>query len=79
VVGDGGVKILVIPEDPILDQYVLKPLVEGIFSDLGRTARVHVLTNPRLRGVDQALHSGTLADIVATYSMHDLFLAGFGR
>ena len=28
-------KILVIPEDPMLDQYILKPVVERLFADLG--------------------------------------------
>lgn len=45
---------MVVPEDPVLDQYVLKPIVEKLFVDLGRRARVQVLANPRLRGVSQA-------------------------
>ena len=67
-------KVLVIPEDPSLDQYILKPVVEKIFSDLGRSPRVTVLSNPRLRGVSEALDSATLADVVLTYPMNDLFL-----
>jgi hypothetical protein len=74
VVGDGSVKVLVIPEDPRLDQYILKPVVERIFADLGKSPRVTVLSNPRLRGVAEALDSAILADIVATYPMNDLFL-----
>jgi hypothetical protein len=68
------VKVLIIPEDPSLDQYILKPIVERLFADLGKTPRVTVLLNPRLRGVAQALNSEILADIVATYPMNDLFL-----
>jgi hypothetical protein len=68
------VKVLVIPEDPSLDQYILKPVVERIFSDLGRSPRVTVLSNPRLRGVAEALDSSILADVVITYPMNDLFL-----
>jgi hypothetical protein len=49
------VKILVIPEDPMLDQYILKPVVERLFADLGLAVRINVLWNPRLRGVNQAL------------------------
>ncbi len=67
-------KVLVIPEDPRLDQYILKPVVERIFADLRKSPRVTVLSNPRLRGVAEALDSATLADIVATYPMNDLFL-----
>lgn len=65
---------MIIPEDPTLDQYILKPIVEQIFSDLGKSPRIHVLSNPRLRGVSQALDPAILADIVSTNRMIDLFL-----
>ena len=68
-------KVLVIPEDPSLAQYILKPVVERIFSDLGRIPRITILSNPRLRGVHEALDSAILIEIVKTYSMSDLFLA----
>jgi hypothetical protein len=68
------VKILVIPEDPKLDQYILKPVVVRLFADLDKSPRIDVLTNPRLRGVAEALDSAKLADIVATFPMIDLFL-----
>jgi hypothetical protein len=68
------VKVLVIPEDPKLDQYILKPIVEQIFKDLGKSPRVTVLPKPRLRGVAEALNPAILADIVSTYPMNDLFL-----
>jgi hypothetical protein len=72
--GDGLVKVLVIPEDPTLDQYILKPVVARLFSDLGRPARIEVLSKPRLRGVDQALGRNDLAHIASTFQMVDLFL-----
>jgi hypothetical protein len=68
------VKVLVIPEDPSLDQYILKPLAAQLFAELGIPARVEVLWNPRLRGVSQALDGAVISDIMATYSMIDLFL-----
>lgn len=67
-------KVLVIPEDPNLDQHILKPVVERIFADFGKAPRVTVLSKPRLRGVSQALNPDILADIVATYRMNNLFL-----
>ena len=67
-------KVLVIPEDPTLDQYILKPIVGRIFADLGKSPRIEVLSSPRLRGVAQALDSTILADIVETFRMFDLFL-----
>lgn len=66
-------KVMVIPEDPTLDRYILKPVMERMFQDLGRTAHVEVLPNPRLRGVAQALDAATVARVVAMYRMIDLF------
>lgn len=67
-------KVLVIPEDPMLDQYILKPVAERLFIDLGLAARIDVLWNPRLRSVNQALDASVVRHIVDTYSMIDLFL-----
>ncbi|HEY0478285.1 MAG TPA: hypothetical protein VGD37_12260 [Kofleriaceae bacterium] len=72
-------KVLVIPEDPMLDQYILKPVVERLFADLGLSPRVDVLWNPRLRGVDQALDPSRVRHVVGTYSMFDLFLLTVDR
>lgn len=66
---------MVVPEDPRLDQYILKPLVEQLFADLGKsTARIEILSRPRLRGVAQALDAAVLAEVMETYRMFDLFL-----
>lgn len=67
-------RVLVIPEDPTLDQYILKPIVERLFADLGRTARVEVLRKPHLRGVDQALDSTTIRSILLDRPMFQMFL-----
>jgi len=67
-------KVLVIPEDPTLDQYVLKPVVEHIFRDLKRSARVFVLKDPHLRGVSQALDKKTIGEILDIRRMFDLYL-----
>lgn len=67
-------KVLIVPEDPTYDQYILKPVVERIFKDLERLARISVLQNPRLTSVNQALDSVVLAEIVDRYPMVDLFL-----
>lgn len=67
-------KVLIIPEDPTYDGFILKPIVEKIFVGLRKPAQVDVLPNPRLRGVAQALDSSILARIVAARRMIDLFL-----
>jgi hypothetical protein len=68
------VKVLVIPEDPTHDQYILRPILERIFRDLSRPVHVDILRDPHLRGVDQALSQEEVAAIVADNPMIDLFL-----
>lgn len=67
-------RVMIIPEDPALDQFILKPVIEAVFKDLQRVARVQVLFNPRLRSVDQALEPKQLDNIFTSYPQEDLFL-----
>jgi hypothetical protein len=68
------VKVLIVPEDPTLDQYILKPIVQRICTDHGIKARVDVLSDPHLHGVDQALSKDIVAGIVRDNPMEDLFV-----
>lgn len=72
-------RVLIIPEDPTLDQHVIKPIIEGIFADLKRPARVDVLTNPHLHSISQALNPTTVSDIIADNPMIDLFVLAIDR
>jgi hypothetical protein len=67
-------RVLIVPEDPTNDQYILKPVIEAIFKDLSRVASVQVLQNPRLRSVQQALDPKILVNIIKSYPQEDLFL-----
>lgn len=67
-------KILIILEDPTLDQYIVKPIVAKLLQDVSRIARVEVLRDPHLRGLEQALDRNTLAEIIEDNPMIDLFL-----
>lgn len=67
-------RVLVIPEDPTLDQYVVKPIIERIFLDLGRTARVDILNDPHISGAAQALDPALISEIIGDNAMIDLFL-----
>lgn len=50
-----SVNVLIIPEDFVNDQYILKPIVEALFDYIGKPrARVNVCQKPRLGGIDQA-------------------------
>jgi len=67
--------VLIIPEDFRYDQYVLRPLFQRLFRSLDRRATVTVLTDPLLGGVDEALKSERLAEVVEQYDgMIDLFI-----
>jgi hypothetical protein len=65
---------MIIPQDPDLDRYILKPAIKAVFDDLNRVARIEVLQNPRLRGVDQALEPKRLNSIINSNPQWDLFL-----
>ena len=69
-----SVCVLVIPEDPTLNGYILRPLVKMILAEAGKpNANVTVLTNPRLSGYDQAV--GVVRnELSARYSHMDLWL-----
>jgi len=53
-----SLRVLVIPEDPTNDQYILRPLVQRMLAEIGRpNATVRCLTNPRMTGYDHALET----------------------
>lgn len=69
-----SVRVLVIPEDPTHNGYILKPLVEMVLADVGKpTAKVTLLTNPRLRGYDQAMDA-IRNELASKYGFFDLWL-----
>jgi hypothetical protein len=70
------VNVLVIPEDHRKDQYILKPIVEAMMRRVGQgTAKVCVLSDPCLGGVDQALTWDVLKDVIDARKWHvDVFL-----
>ena len=67
-------QVLVIPEDPLQNGYMLKPVVQAIMRDAGRpAAKVTVLTNPRVRGYDQAVKA-VRDELAGRYHFMDLWL-----
>lgn len=67
-------KVLVIGEDPTHDQFILRPVVEAVLEAADLRARVEVLTDPPLGGIEDALDSRQLAAILHDNPMIDLFL-----
>ena len=67
-------KVLVIPEDPTHNGYILKPLVQAILADAGKpSAKVDVLTNPKLGGYDHALKA-IKEELPDRYGFWDLWI-----
>ncbi len=67
-------KVLVIPEDPTHNGYILKPLMQAILADAGKpNAKVDVLTNPKLGGYDHALKA-IKEDLPDRYGFWDLWI-----
>ena len=61
-------KVLVIPEDFRKDQYLLRPLFSRLFRTIGRRhVHVEICRAPLLGGVDEALKSGRIADVMHRY------------
>lgn len=50
--------VLVIPEDPVQNGHILRPLASAILRDAGKpAAKVKVLDRPRVQGYDQAVEA----------------------
>lgn len=69
-----SLRVLVIPEDPTYNGYILKPLVERMLTALGKpNARVTLLTNPKLGGYEQAARA-IREELPYRYAHWDLWL-----
>lgn len=67
-------RVLVIPEDPTHNGYILKPVVERLLAEAGKpNARVLVLTNPKLGGYDDAVRA-IKTELPDRYGFYDLWL-----
>ena len=68
--------IMVIPEDFRKDQYILKPLFTRLFESIGVSSpRVRICQDPLLGGVDEALKSERMAEIVRQHGpMNELLV-----
>ncbi len=68
--------VLIIPEHPSKDQYILKPLFTRLFRQFGaRNTRVEVCQDPVLGNVDEALKAERLLEVVEKrQAMTDIFI-----
>ena len=66
--------VLVIPEDPTWNGYILKPLAKKLMESAEKPkARIEVLANPRLRGYAHALRA-IREQLPESYGFFDLWL-----
>ena len=67
-------RVLVIPEDPTWNGYILKPLAKRLLADAGKPlARVALLANPGLRGSADAIRA-IREELPDSYRFFDLWL-----
>jgi hypothetical protein len=67
--------VLIVPEDFREDQYILKPVIERMFREIGKPrANIQVCLDPPLGGVEQALRWERIRDVIEMYPMVDVFL-----
>lgn len=67
-------RVLIIPEDPTYNGYILRPLVTRMLEEVGKpNAQIHVLINPRLTGYDHAVQA-IESDLPQRYAFYDLWL-----
>ena len=60
--------VLIVPEDFRNDQYLLKPLIERLFADIGkRGVKVKVCQDPLLGGIAAALNVERIREVVEQY------------
>ncbi len=69
-------RVLVIPEDPTLNGYILKPLMQAVMHDAGKpNAKIDVLTSPRLTGFAHAV-AAIRGELPLRYHHWDLWIFG---
>jgi hypothetical protein len=67
--------VMIIPEDPTHDHYLLLPIFQRLFASIRRPpTKVTICLNPRMRGIDDALNTNRLRDVVSRYPMVDYFI-----
>ena len=68
-------KVLVIPEDPTFNGYLLKPLVERMLAEAGKPkAQVLVLRDPKTGGFEHAWDVISAGELQGRYGYYDLWL-----
>lgn len=74
-----SLRVMLIPEDYTLDQYIARPLAQRLLLDLNRPqARLEICTNPRFRGnkgTTGVLNADNIVKVIQLYPMYNVFIA----
>lgn len=75
-----SLRVLVIPEDPTFDHYVLKPVIQAACRYVGQhRAVVRVLQDPAAKGVDHILSDEFMQVVIDRNTMVDIYLICIDR
>jgi hypothetical protein len=70
-----SLNVLIVAEDYRNDQYILKPIVDSMLEQVGKpNANVRVCRDPMIGGVEDALDSETVEEVVNINPLFDLYL-----
>lgn len=70
-----SLNVLIIAEDYRYDQYILKPIVQSMLDEVGKSnANVRICRDPMIEGVEQALDESTVEEVIQTNPLVDLYL-----
>ncbi len=70
-----SLNVLIVAEDYRNDQYILKPIINSMLEHVGKpNANVRVCRDPMIGGVDDALDSETVKEVINTNPLFDLYL-----
>lgn len=72
-----SLRVMIIPEDPRLDTYIVQPVVQALLSELDRPAHAETVRNPQVQGIEDAI--AKTPGIVARYPQYDVFILVLDR
>ncbi|MCH7687053.1 MAG: hypothetical protein IH899_10300 [Planctomycetes bacterium] len=67
------IKTVVICEDDRLDQYILTPVINQIFKELGQKVRIQFVPHTEIQGFNQAVQKAKHKIVLSRYPMADVF------
>ena len=67
-------KILILLEDHIHDQYIAKPIIEKLFTFINKSAKVVACQDPRFGSISELSKAVNLQNVIDKYPMVDVII-----